>query len=280
MTTYAIGDLQGCYTALQQLLEKIHFDPEKDMLWFAGDLVNRGPESLQCLRFVKSLGDRAITVLGNHDLHLLAIAEEHKSTNDQGLKDILDADDSEELLDWLRQQPLLHHDPVLGYTLVHAGIYPLWDLQQAQEHARELEAVLQSEQYRDFIFNMYGNEPDKWQDDLTGFDRLRFICNSFTRMRYCNEEGVLDFSNNGAPGTAPENMSPWFTLAARKTKSDRVVFGHWSTLGLVKKENIFALDTGCVWGGKLTALALEATPAQHFSIDCTAAANPADFVKK
>lgn len=280
MTTYAIGDLQGCYSALQQLLEKIHFDPASDTLWFAGDLVNRGPESLQSLRFVKSLGDRAITVLGNHDLHLLAIAEEHKSTNDQGLKDILNAGDSEELLYWLRQQPLLHHDPVLGYTLVHAGIYPHWDLYQAQTHARELEAVLQGEQYRDFIFNMYGNQPDKWQDELTGFDRLRFICNSFTRMRYCNEEGVLDFSNNGAPGTAPENMAPWFAIETRKTKQDQIVFGHWSTLGLVKKENIFALDTGCVWGGKLTALALEDEPPQHFSIDCTAAANPADFVKK
>ncbi len=278
MTTYAIGDLQGCYPALQHLLEQIRFDPEQDTLWFAGDLVNRGPQSLQCLRFVKSLGDSAITVLGNHDLHLLAIAENHKSTRDQSLLEIISAPDRDELLYWLRHRPLLHHDARLGFTLVHAGIYPLWNLQQAQQHARELEAVLQSDDYRDFIFNMYGNLPDHWQDSLDGFDRLRFICNSFTRMRYCDEQGRLDFAHNGAPGNAPDNMLPWYALPQRPCRDQRIVFGHWSTLGLVQQDNAFALDTGCVWGGKLTALQLES--GEYHSVDCDAAANPADFVKK
>jgi len=279
MAIYAIGDLQGCYDSLLRLLEKINFNRNKDMLWFAGDLVNRGPDSLSTLRFVKSLGDRAITVLGNHDLHLLAIAAEHKSTNDSRLSDILNANDGEELLHWLRMQPLLHHDKEINYTLVHAGIYPGWNLKQAQQHAHELETVLRSDNFLDFIFNMYGNLPDKWHADLKGWERLRFICNCFTRMRFCEEDNRLNLISNGAPGSIPENTLPWFEVPGRKTLNDKILFGHWSTLGRIAVKNIFALDTGCVWGGQLTTLRIDIEKPVYTSIDCPAEANPEDFIK-
>lgn len=278
MATYAIGDVQGCYDSLQRLLEKLNFDSTNDTLWFAGDLVNRGPDSLSTLRFVKSLGNSAITVLGNHDLHLLAIAAKHKNSNDSGLSAILHAHDSTELLNWLRSQPLLHHDPELNFTMVHAGIYPLWDLATAQQHAHELENVLRSDTYIDFILHMYGNLPDKWDESLQSWDRLRFICNSFTRMRYCEKDGVLNFKSHGAPGTHPENTVAWFELPTRKIIKERILFGHWSTLGSINKENIYALDTGCVWGGKLTALRLDKTSPEYISIDCPGDANPEDYI--
>lgn len=279
MATYAIGDLQGCYDSLLRLLEKIKFDITTDTLWFAGDLVNRGPDSLSTLRFVKSLGDKAITVLGNHDLHLLAIAAKHKKTKDTGLKEILSADDADELLNWLRKQPLLHHDSDLNFTMVHAGIYPDWDLPAARQHANELETILCGDNYLDFILNMYGNLPGKWNDELTGWDRLRFICNSFTRMRYCEMDSTLNFKSHGAPGTHPENTLPWFEIPARKTQQNRLLFGHWSTLGMVKHENIYALDTGCVWGGELTALRIDTVTPEYISIQCPGDADPADFIK-
>ena len=279
MATYAIGDLQGCYDSLLRLLDNLKFDSANDTLWFAGDLVNRGPDSLSTLRFVKSLGDHAITVLGNHDLHLLAIAAKHKNTNDKGLKDILSANDAGELLDWLRKQPLLHHDSQLNFTMVHAGIYPEWDLKTAQQSANELEVVLRSDDYLEFILNMYGNLPEKWDDKLQGWDRLRFICNSFTRMRYCEKDGTLNFKSHGAPGTHPENTLPWFDISNRKISEERIVFGHWSTLGKITKKNIYALDTGCVWGGQLTALRLEKEKSEYISVDCPGEANPADFIK-
>jgi bis(5'-nucleosyl)-tetraphosphatase (symmetrical) len=279
MATYAIGDLQGCYDSLLRLLDKLKFDSAKDTLWFAGDLVNRGPDSLSTLRFVKSLGDNAITVLGNHDLHLLAIAAKHKNTNDSGLKDILHAHDVNELLDWLRKQPLLHHDSKLNFTMVHAGIYPEWDLKTAQESANELEVVLRSDDYLTFILNMYGNLPEKWDDKLKDWDRLRFICNSFTRMRYCEKDGTLNFKSHGAPGTHPENTLPWFNISCRKISKDRIVFGHWSTLGKISKQNVYALDTGCIWGGQLSALQLDNEKPEYISVDCPAEANPADFIK-
>ena len=279
MATYAIGDLQGCYDSLLRLLDKLKFDKTKDKLWFAGDLVNRGPDSLSTLRFVKSLGDSAITVLGNHDLHLLAIAAKHKKTKDAGLKDILKAHDVDELLDWLRKQPLLHHDAELNFTMVHAGIYPEWDLATAHKNAHELESVLRGENYLDFIFHMYGNLPEKWDEHLQSWDRLRFICNSFTRMRYCENDSSLNFQSHGAPGTHPENTLPWFEIPQRKMTTERIIFGHWSTLGEINKHNVYALDTGCVWGGQLTALRIDSNDAEYISVDCPGDANPADFMK-
>jgi len=279
MATYAIGDLQGCYDSLLRLLEKINFDTAKDQLWFAGDLVNRGPDSLSTLRFVKSLGDNAITVLGNHDLHLLAIAAKHRKTRDPRIKAIIKAKDSDELLNWVRSQPLLHHDPDLNYTIVHAGIYPKWSLKKAIKRAHELETVLRGEDYLDFISHMYGNLPDQWSKDLTKWKRLRFICNSFTRMRYCKKNGSLDFKSHGAPGSHPKNTIPWFEFSNRKAKKERILFGHWSTLGEISKKNIFALDTGCVWGGQLTALRIDKKNPKYISIDCPGDANPEDFIK-
>lgn len=274
MAIYAIGDLQGCYTDLQNLLNKLNFDPQQDQLWFAGDLVNRGPESLQTLRFVKSLGERAISVLGNHDLHLLAIAEGMKEAKDDGLTEIIKAEDCQELISWLRQQPLLHHDPDLGLSMVHAGIYPQWSLLQAQDHAKELESVLRSDHYHDFLHIMYGNEPACWSDKLEGWDRLRFICNSFTRMRYCNNNGRLDLVDKGAPGSQLENYQPWFRIAKRKASNNAILFGHWSTLENPQLENVYPLDNGCVWGGQLTALRVDVKPMEYISIDCPGAKKP------
>ena len=279
MATYAIGDLQGCYDSLIRLLEKLNFDKTKDTLWFAGDLINRGPDSLSALRFVKSLGNSAISVLGNHDLHLLAIAHNVKTTRSADLQRILDADDRDELLQWLSTRPLLHHDKKLNYTITHAGIYPSWTLQQAQNYAAELELELKNN-LDVFLNNMYGDKPDKWDESLNGFERLRFICNSFTRMRFCNQNGTLDFSSNGAPGTIPEETVPWFDVANRKTKNEKLLFGHWSTLGKIKRDYIYPLDTGCVWGGELTALRIDTSLAEYISIGCPSEANPADFVKK
>ena len=279
MATYAIGDLQGCYDSLIQLLEKLNFDKTKDTIWFAGDLVNRGPDSLSTLRFVKSLGDSAITVLGNHDLHLLAIAHNVKTTRSADLQRILDADDREELLQWLSTRPLLHHDKKLNYTITHAGIYPSWNLKQAKNYADELEYELKNN-LTEFLNNMYGDKPENWDESLTGFERLRFICNSFTRMRFCNQDGTLDFSSNGAPNTIPKDTVPWFEASERKAKNENLLFGHWSTLGEIKKDNVYPLDTGCVWGGKLTALRIDTNIAEYISIDCPSEANPADFLKK
>lgn len=278
MATYAIGDLQGCFESLLALLDKLNFDKTKDTLWFAGDLVNRGSDSLATLRFVKALGDRAITVLGNHDLHLLAIAHNVKTTRSPDLQRILDAEDRNELLLWLSMRPLLHHDSKLNYTITHAGVYPFWSLEQAKNYADELEDELKTNLH-DFLNNMYGDLPAAWDDTLIGFDRLRFICNCFTRMRFCNNDGTLDFSSNGAPGSIPEGTSPWFDISNRKADDEKLLFGHWSTLGEVSKKNIYALDTGCVWGGKLTALRIDQEEPKYISVDCPSAANPADYIK-
>jgi bis(5'-nucleosyl)-tetraphosphatase (symmetrical) len=278
MATYAIGDIQGCYDSLLRLLEKLNFDSAKDKLWFAGDLVNRGPDSLATLRFVKSLADNAITVLGNHDLHLLAIAQGVKSTRSADLQRILDADDCDELLQWLSSRPLIHHDPELGYAIAHAGIYPLWNLTQAKEYALELEGALKNN-LDEFLQHMYGNTPDTWNDSLIGFDRLRFICNSFTRMRYCHQDNTLDFDCNGATGIIPHGLVPWFDISERKAKDEHIIFGHWSTLGEIDTKNVYALDTGCVWGGKLTALRIDTIEPEYISVDCPGDANPADFIK-
>ena len=258
MAIYAIGDVQGCFDELQTLLKQIDFHPGRDHLWFTGDLVNRGPKSLQVLRFVKSLASDAVTVLGNHDLHLLAVAEgsDRYRYNDT-FDDVLNAPDSDELLDWLRHRPLLHHDTELGYTLIHAGLPPQWDLVQAEACAGEVEAVLRGRRYGEYFEHMYGNQPELWADDLTGWERLRFITNCFTRLRYCYQEGRLALDEKGAPGSQPAGYLPWFTAPGRRSAGLKILFGHWSTLGEHTDSEIYPLDTGCVWGGSLTALKLD-----------------------
>lgn len=277
MAIYAIGDVQGCYDELMRLLEQINFDPAKDKLWFAGDLVNRGPHSLEVLRFVKGLGKKAITVLGNHDLHLLAISEgniKHKS-KDHTLDSILQAKDRDELLHWLRHQPLMHHSSKYGFSMIHAGLPPQWDIPSALGHARELEKVLQGDGFHYFCINMYGNEPSAWSDKLKGIERLRFITNCFTRMRFCYPTGNLALKEKGKPDMRGSKLKPWFSLPNRASRKDRIIFGHWSTLGYLAQDNIWALDTGCLWGGKLTALKLRKDkPPRPSNIKCPGAKQP------
>ena len=262
MAIYAIGDIQGCYSALRRLLDKIRFEPARDRLWLVGDLVNRGPHSLAVLRFVKSLGARAITLLGNHDLHLLVVAARHvKPHHGDTLNAILRAPDREELLDWLRHRKMMHVGE--SYAMVHAGLLPQWSLAQPQwsiakalKLAREVEAVLQSDVHDEFLRNMYGNKPVRWRDDLTGMDRLRVITNALTRLRLCTADGKMEFAHKGAPVDLPHGYLPWFDAPRRRSRDTAVIFGHWAALGLYTESNVFALDTGCVWGRALTALRL------------------------
>ena len=279
MAVYAIGDLQGCYDEFCQLLDKLHFDPSQDTLWLLGDLVNRGSKSLETLRYVKSLGDNVITVLGNHDLHLLACAEGVKKTQDASMQDILKAKDRDDLLDWLRQQPLLHHDTKLGYTMVHAGLPPQWDLATAQACAEELQTVLRSDNYRQFLHHMYGDQPALWSDELKDWERLRFISNAFTRLRYCDNHGGMDMNEKGIPGKQANHLLPWFDVPTRQSRSLKILFGHWSTLALteINSENIFPLDTGCVWGLRLTAMQLDGEEGKNFWVECPGAATPGSF---
>lgn len=267
MATYAIGDIQGCHDELQRLLAHIDFQANKDRLWLVGDLVNRGPDSLKVLRFIRSLGESAITVLGNHDLHTLAVANGHLQYHrNDNIDDVLNADDRDELVDWLRHQPLLHHDAELNFTMIHAGLAPQWDLATAQACAHEIEQVLQSDKYIEFLDRMYGNKPDQWDENLHGWDRLRFITNCFSRLRYCDASGKLSLEEKGKPGSQPEGLMPWFEVPNRKSAAIRIVFGHWSTLGSVESEHVFPIDTGCLWGDHLTALRLE--DCQKFTINC------------
>lgn len=268
MATYAVGDIQGCLTHLERLLAQVNFEPGRDCLWVAGDLINRGPESLRSLRFIKEVGEHAKVVLGNHDLHLLGVVYgERKLNRKDTLSDILKAPDRDELLDWLRQQPLLHHDASLGYTMTHAGIPPIWTLTEAKEHAQEVEAALQSDNYPEFFTHMYGNEPDIWRDDLTGWARLRIIVNYFTRMRFCTADGRLDLKAKKGPESAPPDMAPWFSHPNHRCKDQRILFGHWAALeGKTDNPNVFALDTGCVWGNALTMMRLE--DGELFSTSC------------
>ena len=266
MAIYAIGDIQGCYDELQRLLQKIRFDPAQDKLWFVGDLVNRGPGSLQVLRLVKSLGDSAITVLGNHDLHLVAVAagigKLHKSDT---LDEILAAPDRDELLHWLRRQKLAHLEN--GHLLVHAGVLPGWTANKAVEMAREVESVLRGDGHADFIAQMYGNAPQRWDDGLAGYARLRAIVNAFTRLRICTPQGEMEFKFKGETGKIPPGYLPWFGVPGRKSADTTVVFGHWSALGLVVRDNVIALDTGCLWGGPMTAIRLE--DRKLFQVGCS-----------
>jgi bis(5'-nucleosyl)-tetraphosphatase (symmetrical) len=238
------------------LLEKIRFDPVQDKLWLVGDLVNRGANSLQVLRLVKSLGESAITVLGNHDLHLLAVANgTGRLHRGDTLDEILNAPDREELLTWLRHQRLLHVDK--GFVLVHAGLLPGWTVAQAAGLAREVELALQSRDYADFLAHMYGNQPDSWDNGLTGFKRLRVITNALTRMRICTDKGEMEFDFKAEQENIPQGYRPWFDIPKRASTDATVIFGHWSALGLMVKDNAIALDTGCLWGGPLTAIRLE-----------------------
>jgi bis(5'-nucleosyl)-tetraphosphatase (symmetrical) len=259
MSTYVIGDLQGCYSVLQRLLEQLRFDPGQDRLWFTGDLVNRGPESLQALRFVKSLGPAALSVLGNHDLHLLAVANGGRAGRRDTLQPILAAADREELLDWLRRLPLLHESADGSVALLHAGLPPQWDLPQARACAREAEGALAGPGCGELLADMYGDEPRTWRDSLGGVDRLRFIINCYTRLRYCDRDGRMDFTAKGAPGSQAPGLLPWFSAPRRRSAGTTLLFGHWSTLGRVHwpDQDVYGLDTGAVWGGRLTALRLE-----------------------
>jgi bis(5'-nucleosyl)-tetraphosphatase (symmetrical) len=263
LATYAIGDVQGCYDELCELLDVIPFDPAADRLWLTGDLVNRGPKSLETLRFVKSLDDTTVTVLGNHDLHLLAVAYniEPKIKKRDTLDAILNAPDRDELLDWLRQRPLLHHDAELDYCLVHAGLPPQWSLHDALNDAECVEAVLRGPDYRAFFADMYGDQPDRWEPDLDGIARLRYAVNCFTRARFFEKDGRLDFAYKGPLGSEPAGLTPWFAFPGRRTGGQRIIFGHWASLTLPEAEQeiyrVYPLDTGCVWGRTLTAMDLE-----------------------
>lgn len=259
MAVWAIGDLQGCLGPTQRLLEAIRFDPAADTLWFCGDLVNRGGESLETLRLVHSLRDSAHVVLGNHDLSLLAIAqrrpEEQRKVN-ADLQRILFADDRDVLLDWLRLRPLLHVDRDLGWMMVHAGLAPKWTTALAEKHAREVEQELHGEHYRRLLKFMYGDRP-AWSPKLTGVDRSRAIINIMTRLRYCSPRGRIAFEEKGGPGTQQPGLYPWYEVPGRAQRDLRIVCGHWSTLGLFIGHGVHAIDTGAVWGGKLTALRLD-----------------------
>ena len=259
MATYAIGDLQGCYEPLRRLLDYISFDPAADRVWFVGDLVNRGPASLEVLRFVRSLGRAASVVLGNHDLHLLMQAAGYgKASREDTLEEVLAASDRDELLDWLRAQPLFHVEG--DWAMVHAGLLPSWTVAQALALSDEASAALTAIDYRDFLANMWGSEPAAWRDDLAGWDRLRVVVNAMTRMRYVTSAGAMEFRAAGAkapPDKGPPGCLPWFAVSERASADHAIVCGHWSALGFCDEANILALDTGCLWGGSLTAVRLE-----------------------
>ena len=259
MATYAIGDVQGCYDELCDLLKLVRYQPSSDRLWFCGDLVNRGKQSLAVLRFISELALQPIVVLGNHDLHLLAVAQGAVKLNAADtFHDVLDAADSHELCQWLLQQKILHHDEHLGFAMTHAGILPSWDLETAKQCAFDVEQLLQSYPDATFYQQLYGTHPLCWSERLEGYERIRFIVNTFTRMRYCDERGCLNFSFKGKPGTQPENIFPWFQVSNRKTAQLKILFGHWAALeGKTNWPNVYALDTGCAWGNYLSAFRLE-----------------------
>ena len=251
MATYAIGDVQGCFDELRALLERIGFNRAHDRLWFVGDLVNRGPKSLEVLRFVKELGELAVVVLGNHDLHLITQFEGfEKKRKDDTFDDVLGAPDAKALIDWLRARPMMHAEG--GWAMVHAGLLPQWSIKKSLGLANEVEQALRAAGYRDFLANMYGSKPERWDDSLAGWDRLRVIVNAMTRMRFCTPEGVMEFHSNGVE--PPAGYRAWYEA---RTDERPVLFGHWSALGLKLTDRVAGLDTGCVWGGALTALRLE-----------------------
>lgn len=260
MAVYAIGDVQGCCDELEQLLEQLAFDPSRDRLWITGDLVNRGPRSVDVLRLVRGLGDAAVVVLGNHDLHLLAAASVPgvRAGKKDTFQDVLRAPDRDALLAWLRARPMLHHDADLGATMVHAGLAPQWTLATARACAAEVESALRDDaRIAPFFRAMYGDEPDRWSDDLTGWDRLRFAVNALTRIRVCTPDGRLDLDYNGGLDDIPPGLVPWFRAPGRRWKGTRVVCGHWAALGYHVEGDVLAIDAGCVWGQRLCAVRLD-----------------------
>lgn len=273
MATYAIGDLQGCFFSFQDLLKKIQFNTEDDRLWFVGDLINRGPGSLEVLRWIFERQSSVVAVLGNHDLHTLVVAEGFVSAHrSDTIQVLLDAPDADDLLTWLRHQPLVHFEH--GYLMVHAGLLPQWTIDDAMMLGAEVQAALQSDHYADFLKHMYGNEPIAWQQDLVGWDRLRVITNAMTRLRVCSQQGEMEFKFKGELNKIPDGYRPWFELEHRASIDTPIIFGHWSALGLKHTHNVFALDTGCLWGGQLTALRLE--DKQIFQVPC----NPKDAPRR
>ncbi len=270
MAIYAIGDLHGCYDSLRRLLDEVAFEPTVDRLWFTGDLVNRGPDSLACVRFVRSLGSAARMVLGNHDLHLLA--RYHgigRSKSNDTLDAVLDAPDVDELMVWLCEQPLLHEDADLpGYALIHAGLPPQWTMATARACAREVEAWLRSDEREHYFQHLYGNEPSYWSPRLSTWERLRFITNAFTRLRFCDADGRLALTQKGAPSQAPTGIMPWFRVPGRASFGKRLIIGHWSLLGWHEGDGILALDTGCQWGYDLTAARLDDGSHARTAITC------------
>jgi bis(5'-nucleosyl)-tetraphosphatase (symmetrical) len=271
MATYAIGDIQGCCDEFEALLDQLRFDPSRDRLWITGDLVNRGPRSLDVLRRVKALGSTAITVLGNHDLHLLAaaLAPGEQLRPDDTLGEIFEAPDRDELLAWLRSLPMLYHDVALGYTMIHAGLPPQWDLATAQSCATELEHALRDDARSLELFtHMYGDRPNRWSDDLRGIERLRFITNCLTRLRFCRADGSLELKFKGKLESAPDGVVPWFRAPQRRSRDLRIVCGHWSALGYYEGDGVLSIDSGCVWGGKLCAIRLD-RPAPPVFVPCS-----------
>ncbi len=272
MAVYAIGDLQGCYDELRRLLDKLQFDPGHDRLWLTGDLVNRGPGSLAALRYVQSLGPAAAVVLGNHDLHLLALAAEPspRPRKSDTLGAVLAAPDRDELLGWLVTLPLVHTEPALGWSMLHAGLPPQWDIATALACAREVEAALTASP-REFFQAMYGDDPPRWSASLAGVERLRFTVNCLTRMRFCTADGRLLLDLKGPLGKEPPGALAWFQVPGRKSASERIAFGHWSALGFYEGDGVVGLDSGCAWGGALTAFRLDrhAPPVQ---VECPVAA--------
>ncbi len=271
VATYVIGDVQGCQTAFEELLARLDFDRAHDRLWITGDLVNRGEDSLGTLRWCMAHDDCVTAILGNHDLHLLAVAEgfvpPHRHDT---LDDILAAPDRAEVLAWLRRRPMLHHED--GWLMVHAGLLPEWTPGLAAALAGELETVLRGNDYHEFLARMYGNEPRRWDARLSGQDRLRLIANVMTRARFLHADGGLDYQHKGAPAEAPAGLTPWYDFPNRRSRGVRVLFGHWSTLGLLVRDDVVALDTGCLWGGALSAWRLE--DGRLFQVRCHARRPP------
>jgi bis(5'-nucleosyl)-tetraphosphatase (symmetrical) len=269
MTTWAIGDIQGCHDELRELLAQLDFRADRDQLWFTGDLVNRGPRSLETLRYVRSLGDNAITVLGNHDLHLLAVAfaTKRRIKSADTIEQVLDAPDRDALLEWLLSRPLAHFDAARKVLLLHAGLVPQWTAEAAVSLAGEVERALLKDP-RGLFDEMYGDQPDQWSDSLKGTERLRFAINALTRLRICTRDGRVDLKMKGGKKDIRAPFKPWFEWDNRESREVRVIFGHWSALGLVRVHGVIGLDTGCVWGGALTALDIDALDATPISTPC------------
>ena len=274
MAVYAIGDLQGCYDEFRALLDRLRFEPSRDRLWLTGDLVNRGPASLATLRHVRSMGRAVTVVLGNHDLHLLAASLDRRQLRrSDTLDEVLAAPDRDELLAWLGRLPLVHEDPALGWAMVHAGLPPEWDLATAAACGAEVSAALAADP-RDFFAAMYGDQPDRWSADLAGADRLRFTVNCLTRLRFLGADGRLLLKYKGPPDGAPPGARPWFRAAGRRSAGARIVFGHWSALGYCESDGVVSLDTGCVWGGSLTAVRVDGGRREVVQVACEQSQKP------